>query len=141
MYKKLALICIFFLIGSYLFADPLNSRTISNCLSQIKNFTDDYKNYFELYMEIGNVSGLVRDNDQIVINQSNNNMDLQILFRNLVLFRIKISKTSTINDDDGISFQYSDRTGYRTIYRKNYDKGDAWEIEYIFRDIFNSFGF
>ncbi|MCL2128886.1 MAG: hypothetical protein FWH35_00840 [Treponema sp.] len=140
MVKKCTFLLFFIFFTNMIFPVPLDSRNVANCLSIVRDFTDDYRSYYNLYMEIGNVTGRVRDNNQTNIERKDNNISINILFNNEVMFRIIIEKTASKGDDDGIDFDYSNRTGFRTIYRKSYDMGNGWDIEYILSNIFEALG-
>jgi len=139
---KKALFLVFFMCTTFCaYASPLNTRNASNCLSQIRDFISDDDSYYVLSIDIANVSGRIQDNDQINIENRTDRLYISILFRNEVYLRIHIEKSSYMKDeDDGIYFLYSDPLGFGTTYKKSYDKYEQREIEYVFLNIFRSFG-
>jgi hypothetical protein len=82
------------------------------------------------------------DSNQIEIKDSTNELFVQVFFDNTIMARINITKTNRGNEDDnGITYHYSKNLGYTIINTKNYNTGKQWEIKYVMREIFQTFGF
>ena len=136
----IALICLIALVGFGETTSPLNSRGVANAMAQIEDFLDDNSSYYQLRLELHNVSGRVRDTDSITVRTSSNELYFIIMFRNEVLFRIWITKAATSFDEsDRIFFDDSRTGGYSVRYNKSYERGDQWEIGFLFLNVFESF--
>jgi hypothetical protein len=144
MVRKYLLGLFFAFIGFSVFANPLNTRTAADCLRQIDHFIEDYDSYFMLTMEIAGVSGRVYDNNQIILQPSDNRIHLTILYENEVMLRISLTKSSTEYTTGGhrhsIEFDYSQQTGFRTIYAETYPRGMQYDIRYVLLSLFEAFG-
>ena len=142
MKKMLCFFGLLVLACTFSFSDPLNSRTVANCMSLIETFADenDYTNYYQLTVEIISLNGRTHDTNQIITQVTNNRMNIQIYYNDTVYFRIFIEKSSrSYASAGGISFRSSRNLGYTTTYVMNYNIGEAYDMRYIFQEIFSSF--
>jgi hypothetical protein len=121
-------------------ADPLTSRTASNCLSQLDTFLNDDSNYYKIHMEIRGVAGHFNQSNSIDITRTQNEMVVILYYNNEVGMRILITKSNVAINDFGIAFDYSQRLGFLTIYEDSFEPGYQFLIKSIFRNIFVSFG-
>jgi hypothetical protein len=131
----------FALVGSSIFADPINITSAQNCIAQVKHFTTDYDSYYKMRVEVTGVSGRVYDSNQITVRLDENEIFYQILYNNEVFIRVLLTKSPTKYDDSGdiVAFSYSPRLGFTTVYTKTYSTNASYEIPYIFINLFEAF--
>jgi len=141
MQKKIILLAVLILVGTGVFGEPLNQQATIKCLRKVRAFLDDYQNYCAISVEIYGITGRAFDTNQIIAEESTNQIFLLIYFNNEVMFRIFITKDPKKPDSftDLPEFSYSEKTGYRTHIVEHYDIGKQYKIEYILMSIFNSF--
>ena len=144
MKKTLLTVLLVCLVGVVGFGQALTGRNVLSAMDQVADFIEDYTYtyYYTLNLQLYNVAGRLRDADQVAINNATNRQDITINFRNEVLFRIRISRSTTRpRGYDSIHFSDSPAGGYTMTYERYFDIGDQWEIEYIIMNIFESMGF
>jgi hypothetical protein len=140
-YKKYSFLIMLLVFNlTILNADPLNSRSASNCLQQLDTFLSDFQNYYEIQISVIGITGRIRDNNQINITTERNSMRIELLYNNEVMMIAHISKSSSPSDSDSVNFDFSQRFGFRTIYTKSYDRFEQLSISLIFISLFEAFG-
>jgi len=143
------------LVGTLLLAapldfEPLNSRTARKCMNSVEEFVGDYNseeyyhNYYRIHIEM--ISGVyVYDTNQISTGVYDDRVVISVSFNNIIWFNIVIEKSSAkeyhSSERGFFNFSFNQKLGYRTSYRKSFDKGGNGpdEILFIMRGIFSSF--